>query len=341
MARRFAAPATINLAASVTTNGHTINAVQFYNGATLLGTATTPPYTGAWTNVPVGTYTLFAQVIFDTNSTNTSAPIIVTANPLPAAPQNLSVTALASNFVTLTGPRSVNAGGYLLQRNGVAIATLATTAYQDFGLAPNTTYCYSVVGTNLWGVGNTERDQLRDHFCRRSAPWCGMRTHPPRAPRTAVATGAAAAPTGGTAPTDVAWSDGSVAVFGAGTGSGGVVTLLNNVTPGALVFEADGGFDYSIAGSYNLILSGTVTLEADGGAAISAILQGTGGLLKTGQGTLTLSAANTFSGSTTVSGGTLSLNAWQAMDSSALTIASGATVVAVAAECAPGTTTKP
>ena len=33
----YAAPATISLAASVTANGHTITAVQFYNGATLLG----------------------------------------------------------------------------------------------------------------------------------------------------------------------------------------------------------------------------------------------------------------------------------------------------------------
>ena len=34
----YTAPATINLAASVTANGHTITKVQFYNGATLLGT---------------------------------------------------------------------------------------------------------------------------------------------------------------------------------------------------------------------------------------------------------------------------------------------------------------
>jgi len=37
----FNAPATISLAANVTANGHTITKVQFYNGATLLGEATT------------------------------------------------------------------------------------------------------------------------------------------------------------------------------------------------------------------------------------------------------------------------------------------------------------
>ena len=40
----YTAPATINLAASVTANGHTLTQVQFYNGATLLGTVATTPY---------------------------------------------------------------------------------------------------------------------------------------------------------------------------------------------------------------------------------------------------------------------------------------------------------
>src|ERR1035438_4435423 len=47
----YAAPAAVNLAATVTANGHTINKVQFYNGATLLAEDTSAPYTFAWTSV--------------------------------------------------------------------------------------------------------------------------------------------------------------------------------------------------------------------------------------------------------------------------------------------------
>src|SRR6185295_15352301 len=71
----FTAPATINLAASVTPNGHTITKVQFYNGTTLLGEDTTAPYAFGWTSVAAGSYTLTARAVYDAGSTVTTAPI--------------------------------------------------------------------------------------------------------------------------------------------------------------------------------------------------------------------------------------------------------------------------
>src|SRR5207253_7617546 len=68
----FTAPATINLAASVTPNGHTITKVQFYNGTTLLGENTTAPYAFAWSSVVAGSYTLTARAVYDAGSTVTS-----------------------------------------------------------------------------------------------------------------------------------------------------------------------------------------------------------------------------------------------------------------------------
>jgi len=69
----FLAPANITLSATVTTNSHTINQVQFYNGSTLLATDPSPPYTATWTNVPAGSYSLFARVTYDGSSTRDSA----------------------------------------------------------------------------------------------------------------------------------------------------------------------------------------------------------------------------------------------------------------------------
>ena len=53
---------------------------------------------------------------------------------------------------------------------------------------------------------------------------------------------------------------------------------------------------------------GNATVNTNGYAVtLSGILSGTGGLTKTGAGTLTLSAANNYNGTTTVMGGTLEL----------------------------------
>jgi PKD repeat protein len=123
----FTAPATINLAASVTPNGHTISKVQFFNGAAFVGEDTTAPYAFAWTGVAAGSYSLTARAVYDAGSTATSAPVGATVqgitpntNPANLAlinipdsgtaslyPSKISVASLPSNpvkvTVTLTG----------------------------------------------------------------------------------------------------------------------------------------------------------------------------------------------------------------------------------------------
>src|SRR5690606_22635864 len=47
----FIATSTITLTASATDPDGTLSKVEFYNGTTLLGTATSSPYTFNWTNV--------------------------------------------------------------------------------------------------------------------------------------------------------------------------------------------------------------------------------------------------------------------------------------------------
>ncbi len=86
--------------------------------------------------------------------------------------------------------------------------------------------------------------------------------------------------------------------------TGGTVTLGQNITAYGINITSAG---YVIAGGGN-----SLTLSGPGGvinntvdATISAPIIGSVGLTKTGSGTLTLNAANTYSGNTTVSGGTL------------------------------------
>ena len=90
----YGAPPRISLAASVTANGHSITKVQFYNGATLLGEDTTAPYAFTWSSVSAGSYSLTAQVVYDSGSTVASSAANVTVtNQLPA----IALTSPANN----------------------------------------------------------------------------------------------------------------------------------------------------------------------------------------------------------------------------------------------------
>jgi PKD repeat protein len=81
----YAAPATFNLAASVTPNGHTITKVQFYNGTALLGEDTVSPYTLSLTNMGPATYSLVAQAVYDAGATTASPAVTLTVGGLVAA----------------------------------------------------------------------------------------------------------------------------------------------------------------------------------------------------------------------------------------------------------------
>ena len=95
------------------------------------------------------------------------------------------------------------------------------------------------------------------------------------------------------------------------TGDGGTVTLVGPITIGGLIFSAA---DFTVAGS-------TLTLDASAGspqvsvttgniATVSSVIAGSGGLIKSGNGVLRLAnAANSFTGTTTIAGGSLLISA--------------------------------
>ena len=56
----FTAPASVAMSAAAADTDGTIAKLDFYAGATLVGSATSSPYTVSWTNVAAGTYSLTA-----------------------------------------------------------------------------------------------------------------------------------------------------------------------------------------------------------------------------------------------------------------------------------------
>ncbi len=109
-----------------------------------------------------------------------------------------------------------------------------------------------------------------------------------------------------TTPASMAWNDNgdTTAVF---TGAGGTITLAAPLSANGLIFTAPG---YTLAGTQPIVLNGPLTtLDVKNfGATLSAPLIGLGGISVAGPGTLTLSGANSFNGTTTVESGTLALS---------------------------------
>src|ERR1051326_1249006 len=125
----------------------------------------------------------------------------------------------------------------------------------------------------------------------------------------------AAAGTGGTGTWDTAtalWFNGTAfvpwtnvafdnAIFG---GTAGTVTVTGTLTIHNITFNTAG---YTLSAG-TLTLGGTLpTIDMTVTATINSSITGTSGLSKTGTGTLVLGGANTYSGTTTIGGGTLQI----------------------------------
>jgi beta-glucanase (GH16 family) len=73
----FAPNASILIEATAADLDGTVSKVDFYNGATLLGTDATSPYSFNWTNVPIGNYVLTAKATDNSNLVTTSTAVNV------------------------------------------------------------------------------------------------------------------------------------------------------------------------------------------------------------------------------------------------------------------------
>jgi autotransporter-associated beta strand protein len=131
---------------------------------------------------------------------------------------------------------------------------------------------------------------------------------------------------------DVLWPNTTAdeAIFGAGSGTAGTVTV-EAVNANKITFNAPGSGNYTLSGGTITLGGTTPTIAANTNATINSVLAGTSGLIKTGTGTLALGGGNTFSGNVAINAGTVVLGHKDAFgaDSPAVTkvvVASGATV---------------
>jgi len=173
----------------------------------------------------------------------------------------------------------------------------------DHTAAPNTSYCYTVQSTNLYTVSAASPSSCV------TTPGAGSEPLVWTANPASVSGPQDGGGNWGSGPnswwngaTNVTWSDGSAAVFGAGTAAGGTVTITNTVSPSAITI-VDGG--YTLASSGTALLNPSL-ITAQANATISAALTNAAGFLTTaGPGTLVINGNGLQAVTTLVSSGTL------------------------------------
>ena len=131
---------TISLIASAS-DPDGIKRVEFYQGATLIGSVTTPPFNGTWSNVPNGNYTLTA-VAFDTfGLRSVSSPVHITVG-VGSGGGGPSAQFIGTDTTTQGSWRGVyGADGYQVVNDAVsypAYATVTTTGADTYTWASST-----------------------------------------------------------------------------------------------------------------------------------------------------------------------------------------------------------
>ena len=85
----YTAPASIAITANAADPANHLTKVEFYDGATLLGTATAAPYTFTWASVPAGTYSLTAMAYNAAGLQTTSSTVSVTVTAIATPPTDI------------------------------------------------------------------------------------------------------------------------------------------------------------------------------------------------------------------------------------------------------------
>ncbi len=157
----FTSPATITVTADASDSDGTVAQVDFYAGATVIGSDTAPPFSVTWNNVAAGNYALTAAATDILGATTSSAPVNITVtSTLPTAPASLVATAVSRTQINLTWTDNAsNESGYQIERsnNGSSFSLIATTgpdvtAIASTGLSANRKYFFRVRAINVAGT---------------------------------------------------------------------------------------------------------------------------------------------------------------------------------------------
>ena len=160
----FTLPATVTLSASASSSVGSIAKVQFFQGATSIGTVTSAPYQLSWSVPAAGSYSLTAVATDSFGLATTSGPVSITVNT--HVPPTVSLTAPANGSVlpapasvTLAANATANTGSIANVQffQGLVLLGTVTSAPYSFavsGLAAGT-YIFTATATDSSGASTT------------------------------------------------------------------------------------------------------------------------------------------------------------------------------------------
>src|SRR6266853_1221750 len=85
------------------------------------------------------------------NGVGTTPPVDTTPPSTPAGLTGAAAGSTGANLSWSISTDNVGVTGYIVRRNGVQVATPATTSYADTGLSAATTYSYTVAARDAAG----------------------------------------------------------------------------------------------------------------------------------------------------------------------------------------------
>jgi regulation of enolase protein 1 (concanavalin A-like superfamily) len=114
----FTAGTNVPVSAAASDGDGTISRVDFFAGATAIGSDTTAPYAVSW-QMPSGTYSLTAAAVDNDGARTTSASVTVSASAAANAPPVVTLTAPV-NGATYTAPTTIAVSATATDSNGIA-----------------------------------------------------------------------------------------------------------------------------------------------------------------------------------------------------------------------------
>ncbi len=140
----------LQINASATDSDGSISQVQFYNGANLLGTSTTSPYSYIYTTIPAGTYTFTARATDNCGAVTTSSVITVTVSAGGGSSCNpWALNCTTTGDISRTGRVGIGTGNFLsdasyllyvkggIRAEKVQLELSSTGGWADYVFAPD------------------------------------------------------------------------------------------------------------------------------------------------------------------------------------------------------------
>jgi len=140
----YTPPAAMTLTATAADLDGTIAKVEFFNGASLIGTDTTSPYSFTWSDVAAGTYTLSAKATDNEGGLQASASVNVTVNEFDLP---FFDGFELSNLRSLEGQNGWTANGAEVQTSDAFAGSNAVTIDSEDGFVKHT---FAVGETSVW-----------------------------------------------------------------------------------------------------------------------------------------------------------------------------------------------